>query len=122
MSMRREEFERLVRAHHAAVFRTAQRVLRSDADAADVAQQVFLDLWRRGSRGLTTDAASEGRLRWLAGRMALNALRAARRRRHHEEETAKMNTSDRRCETEGVDPVAVRRALDEASGNTGKRD
>ena len=43
MTIPRDAFESLVREHHAAVFRTAARLLPA-ADAEDVTQQVFTRL------------------------------------------------------------------------------
>jgi RNA polymerase sigma-70 factor (ECF subfamily) len=80
MPLLRAEFDDLVRMHHAAVFRTAARLLPT-ADAEDVTQNVFTELWLGRARvGDQADAS----LRWLAGRFALNALRSRRRRVHHE--------------------------------------
>ena len=41
------EFERVFRAHHGLVFRTAYRITGNAADAEDVSQTVFLRLFRR---------------------------------------------------------------------------
>jgi RNA polymerase sigma factor (sigma-70 family) len=91
MRIERETFEDLVRRHHAAVFRAARRIVRSDADAEDVSQQVFLCVLR-GRQPLPVESEEAQRvLRWLASRTALTQLRAGRRRRHHETETARMN-------------------------------
>ncbi|MCC6673144.1 MAG: RNA polymerase sigma factor, partial [Planctomycetes bacterium] len=38
----RSWFAALVHAHHAAVYSAARRIVRSDADAEDVTQQVYL--------------------------------------------------------------------------------
>ncbi|MCC6781650.1 MAG: sigma-70 family RNA polymerase sigma factor [Planctomycetes bacterium] len=91
MRIERETFEELVRRHHAAVYRAARRIVRSDADAEDVSQQVFLCVLR-GRQPLPAESEDAQRvLRWLASRTALTLLRAGRRRRHHETETARMN-------------------------------
>ena len=42
-----DEFERVFRAHHGLVFRTAYRITGNAADAEDVSQMVFLRLFRR---------------------------------------------------------------------------
>ncbi len=81
MSIARERFESLVHTEHAAVYRTAARLL-SPADAEDVTQQVFTRVWE-GKATLGQEPAVT--LRSLAGRLALNALRGARTRRRHEE-------------------------------------
>jgi RNA polymerase sigma-70 factor (ECF subfamily) len=79
----RDTFEQLVRRHHAAVLRSAMRVVRRLQDAEDVTQEVFLRLFR-GQVPLEGEPTSPGPLCWLATRLALNALRAARRRRAKE--------------------------------------
>jgi RNA polymerase sigma-70 factor (ECF subfamily) len=43
------EFERVFRAHHGLVFRTAYRITGNAADAEDVSQTVFLRLFRRSA-------------------------------------------------------------------------
>lgn len=40
--LQRDQFESLVREHHTAVYRSAFRLLPDAADAADVAQDVFV--------------------------------------------------------------------------------
>lgn len=80
MTLTRAEFESLVRREHAAVYRTAARLLPA-ADAEDVTQQVFVRVLE-GKVRLGDDPALT--LRWLAGRLALNTLRGARHRRTHE--------------------------------------
>ncbi|MGE3879330.1 MAG: RNA polymerase sigma factor [Planctomycetota bacterium] len=89
--MRRERFEQLVHRHHAAAYRAAHRVLRRDADAQDVCQQVFVDLWRRGRD--VPDEQAEAHVRWLAVRHAYNALRARGRRVRHEQQVIPMDQS-----------------------------
>lgn len=82
-----ELFERRVRAHHAAVYRSALRITRHDADARDVAQQVFLKLLT-GSLDLTEAHDEERVLRWWAVRLALASQRRARRRALREQDHA----------------------------------
>lgn len=84
MSIARPQFESLVRSEHAAVYRTAARLL-PPADAEDVTQQVFTRVWE-GKTPLGEVPAVT--LRWLAGRLALNTLRGARNRRQAETERA----------------------------------
>lgn len=99
MSNERQVFDATVRRHHAAVYQAARRIVRSDADAADVTQQVFLLAWRGRIDVHGDDAATGGRLRWFAQRLALGSLRAGGRRRHHEQETATMHARHRPPET-----------------------
>jgi RNA polymerase sigma-70 factor (ECF subfamily) len=79
----RSTFEKLVADHHAAVYRSARRVLRGDDAAADVTQQVFLRLLE-GRSALRADADAGRVLCWLATRLALNELRGSRRRNRTE--------------------------------------
>jgi RNA polymerase sigma-70 factor (ECF subfamily) len=95
------EFERLVRDHHAAVFRSAHRVLGSDDAAADVAQDVFVHVLA-GKAALREAESERAVLCWLATRLAQTAARAHRRRRRHEEQAMRTETRDhddpaRRC-------------------------
>lgn len=102
----RESFEQLVHAHHAAVYRSALRIVGETAAAADVAQEVFV----RALRGqLHLDAARSERatLCWLAVRLAHNAVRARRRRRRHEE-----NAMADPIRTDLRDPAATAAAAD----------
>ncbi|MEQ1632848.1 MAG: sigma-70 family RNA polymerase sigma factor, partial [Planctomycetota bacterium] len=90
MPIERETFEAAVHAHHKVVHRAARAVVRCEAEASDVVQQVFLRAFR-GDVDLRGGAADvQRRLRWLAHRLALNSLRAARRRHRHELENALM--------------------------------
>ncbi|MBI5850829.1 MAG: sigma-70 family RNA polymerase sigma factor [Planctomycetes bacterium] len=117
MRIERETFECLVRDHHAAVFRSARRIVRDDADAEDVTQQVFLAVLRGRCTPPPTPQEAERVLRWLASRLALTRLRAGRRRRRHETETAKMNPITSPTQIPPDEVAAVRAAvaaLDEA--------
>ncbi|MFG0317328.1 MAG: RNA polymerase sigma factor, partial [Planctomycetota bacterium JB042] len=70
----RATYEAWVRAHHAAVYRAAHRVLRDVDDAMEVTQEVFLDALR-DVPGLRT-ADDPGRvLRWKAVKRALMRIR-----------------------------------------------
>ena len=77
---RPRDFERWVREHHAEVYRTALSLLRSEADALDATQQVFLRVLEGGLRPAEADDPAR-LLRWQAVREARMALRSARRRR-----------------------------------------
>jgi len=94
-------FEGWVRAHHAAVYRSAWRITRNGADAEDVAQRVFLDVLRRLTRHelpeWTNGAGVGDRLRWLAVKTALDFRRGEANRRRREEARA-METSERSAE------------------------
>lgn len=77
-------FERAVREHHQAVFRTALRIVRDEALALDAAQETFLRVLE-GKLDLARAADPERLLRCAAAREALMVLRAARSRRRREE-------------------------------------
>jgi len=83
----RAEFDRGVREHHAAVYRSALRITKNEEDALDVTQQVFLR-WLEG--GISLEGADEPRrvLRWMAARTALTLLRGAQNRRRKETDGA----------------------------------
>src|SRR5262245_6472895 len=82
----KDRFEELVRLHHAAVYRSALRIVRDSATAQDVTQQVYLAVLE-GRIALAGDG-DERVLRWFAVKTALAELRATRQRRAREEKTA----------------------------------
>jgi RNA polymerase sigma-70 factor (ECF subfamily) len=69
------EFERVFRAYHSLVFRTAYRITGNAADAEDVSQVVFMRLFRRNERADTLEN-EEGYLRRAAINAALDVIRA----------------------------------------------
>ncbi|MGC1450316.1 MAG: sigma-70 family RNA polymerase sigma factor [Candidatus Sulfotelmatobacter sp.] len=69
------EFERVFRAHHGLVFRTAYRITGNAADAEDVSQTVFLRLFRRGT-GADALENEESYLRRAAINAALDVIRS----------------------------------------------
>ncbi|MBL9076103.1 MAG: sigma-70 family RNA polymerase sigma factor [Planctomycetes bacterium] len=87
----RDQFEALVRDHHAAVHRSARRWLGADA-ALDVTQDVFVRVLE-GKVRLATAHEPRAVLCWLATRLAANRRRSERRRQRHEED-AMMQTED----------------------------
>lgn len=90
-------FEQLVRDHHAAVFRTARRIVRDDHAAMDVAQQVFVKALDATGR-LARAEHPERILRWLAQRTALSHLRSTHSRGERERKVA--------MESDAVQPPA----------------
>ncbi len=66
------EFERMFRAYHGLVFRTAYRITGNAADAEDVSQTVFLRLFRRGTNEAVNEAVLENEESYLR-RAAINA-------------------------------------------------
>jgi RNA polymerase sigma-70 factor (ECF subfamily) len=71
------EFERVFRAYHGLVFRTAYRITGNAADAEDVSQVVFLRMFRRGDRSEVLDN-EESYLRRAAINAALDIIRSRR--------------------------------------------
>jgi RNA polymerase sigma-70 factor, ECF subfamily len=69
------EFERVFRAHHGLVFRTAYRITGNAADAEDVSQTVFFRLFRRKSAADVLEN-EESYLRRAAINAALDVIRA----------------------------------------------
>lgn len=67
------EFERVFRAHHGLVFRTAYRITGNAADAEDVSQTVFLRLFRRDHAAMENE---ESYLRRAAINAALDVMRS----------------------------------------------
>jgi RNA polymerase sigma-70 factor (ECF subfamily) len=100
----RRDFERLVREHHAAVYRSALRVLGEAQAAEDVVQQVYLALVE-GRLALGASRDERAVLRWWAVRTALSTLRGEGNRRRREEQHAMTH--------EPVDPAEVAAAHDE---------
>jgi len=72
-----DEVERLFRAHHGLVFRTAYRITGNATDAEDVLQTVFLRLMRRDGSAPPLENC-ESYLRRAAINTALDVLRARR--------------------------------------------
>jgi len=70
-------FESLVRRHQVAVYRVALRMLGSEADAEDVAQETFVQAWRSLARFRGHSALGTWLYR-IATNRALNALAARR--------------------------------------------
>ncbi len=82
-------FEEWVRDHHAAVYRSAYRLVQNAEDAQDVTQEVFVQALEQ--RGRLADAEDARRvLCWMASKNALMHLRGDRRRKHREEAVAAM--------------------------------
>lgn len=79
----RPAFERLVREHHAAVYSSALRIVRDEATALDVTQDVYLAVL--SGRIVLTGDGDERVLRWFAVRSSLQAMRARENRRAREE-------------------------------------
>lgn len=72
-----DAFEALVRRHEAAVYRVALRLLGSDADAQDAAQDAFVQAWRGLGRFRGESAVSTWLYRIITNR-CLNVIAARR--------------------------------------------
>ena len=75
-----DEFDRVFRAYHGLVFRTAYRITGNAADAEDVSQTVFLRLFRREPRSTVLEN-EESYLRRAAINAALDVIRSRQRDR-----------------------------------------
>jgi RNA polymerase sigma-70 factor, ECF subfamily len=82
-----QDFDALVREHHATVYRCALRVLGSEADARDLTQEVFLEVLERPER-FAQSREPAAVLAWSATKKALAQLRGERNRRRREENHA----------------------------------
>ena len=89
-------FETLVRAHHDAVYRSALRITASDADARDVAQEVFLRVLQ--DKLAVEEDGARGVLCWWSVRIALDTKRSAARRRRREDRHAMERERNRQQE------------------------
>src|SRR5215208_4685124 len=69
------EFERIYDEHHRAVFAAAHRFLRNGGQAEDVAQDVFLRLWRKPERFDARRGELGSYLRLMARSRALDVWR-----------------------------------------------
>jgi RNA polymerase sigma-70 factor, ECF subfamily len=100
------EFDRVFRAYHGLVFRTAYRITGNAADAEDVSQTVFLRLYRRGNHGEVLEN-EESYLRRAAINAALDVIRARQTDREVE-------LTDLPAEPSDDDPRELRQALGRA--------
>ena len=88
-------FQRIYAEHHRAVFRTAYDVVRDTAVAEDVAQDVFLALWRRPERFDARRGELGAYLRLMARSRALDAWRSARSGHRAQDRLADRARADR---------------------------
>jgi len=100
------EFDRVFRAYHGLVFRTAYRITGNAADAEDVSQTVFLRLYRREDQGEVLEN-EESYLRRAAINAALDVIRARQAERTVE-------LVDLPAEPAHDDPRELRQALGRA--------
>jgi RNA polymerase sigma-70 factor (ECF subfamily) len=120
-------FERLYDRHGAVVFATCLRILRDRAEAEEVLEEVFWEIWARRDRYDRSRSAPFSYLMTLARSRALDRLRFRKRREGvwlelHEADGAALATSD----GDGSNPlesavavqrrIAIDRALEELPG------
>lgn len=103
-------FADLVRDHADAVHRSALRICRDAAAADDVTQDVFVRVLQ-GKVPLPGEAGPRAALCWLASRLALNHLRAARRRLTHEDHAAMTRTANQPSPADDATQQERQRAL-----------
>jgi RNA polymerase sigma-70 factor (ECF subfamily) len=115
-------FDDVFRALYPQVHGLLYRVTGSDDEADDLAQDVFLQLYRR-EPPIWTEPEAEGWLWRAASHAALNALRNARRRRAREERVFHTEEPQRLFADGAEDPVETitRRAQQEAVRETLRR-
>src|SRR5450432_4082101 len=87
-----EAFERLIETHQARIVGTVEKMLGDDTDAEDIAQQVFIRVWKSASRYQPTAKFTT----WLfkiTRNLVFNELR--RRKRHPAQSLDAVNDDDR---------------------------
>jgi RNA polymerase sigma-70 factor (ECF subfamily) len=84
----RPALEQLYDRHASLVFTLALRILRNQADAEEVTQEVFLQVWREASRYDPTRGTPQAWIVMLTRTRAIDKLRAARRLGDHRREAA----------------------------------
>lgn len=72
-------FRQLVDRHMAGVLAVARRILRDDAEAEDIAQEVMLRLWRQAEGLEVGSAGIGGWLRRVASNLSIDRIRSGRR-------------------------------------------
>lgn len=107
-------FDALFLRHYRRVHGILRRLLGSDEEAEDAAQEVFLRLYRQE----TPPTDDQGLGRWLARvatNLGLNILRADRRQRNHLQHSAVLDRAEEPVREERQDPARAALAEEETA-------
>lgn len=113
-------FHALYRRHHATVFRAAYGVLQDRVLAEDVAQEVFLALWRRPDRFDASRGDLPSYLRLLARSRALDAWRTARCGSRAQERLLERERAERPAAMDSAAVVEHRELSEELTAAVGR--
>jgi RNA polymerase sigma-70 factor (ECF subfamily) len=103
--------ERLYDGHAHLVFPLALRILRNQADAEEVTQEVFLQVWREASRYDPARGTPQAWIVMLARARAIDKLRAVRRLGDHRREAANVGRTEVPSARGTADQVADRQLV-----------
>jgi RNA polymerase sigma-70 factor, ECF subfamily len=109
--IRAEEFAGFMRAYQDMVFSTAARITGNDAQAEDIAQEVFLKAYEHFTQ-LCTSPTAGGWLKTVTTNLTLNYLARYRRRWRFFSELRRPDAQDEDAEIEFAAPDALLPGLD----------
>jgi RNA polymerase sigma-70 factor (ECF subfamily) len=107
----RPALEQLYDRHASLAFTLALRILRNQADAEEVTQEVFLQVWREASRYDPTRGTPQAWIVMLTRTRAIDKLRAARRLGDHRREAANVECTEVRSARGTDDQMADRQLV-----------